>query len=87
MANIQLVTLLLIVISLWCAVNTKELKCKLNEEYTDNYQPGCEPSCEVPDHTGMACIVQPHPGCTCIPGTFRDRRGRCVLYIECDTEH
>ncbi|KAF2885857.1 hypothetical protein ILUMI_20316, partial [Ignelater luminosus] len=51
--------------------------CGLNEDFTTNYMPDCEPTCTRRNH--QACFyISKQSGCTCKKGYYRGFDGTCT---------
>ncbi|KAK4881203.1 hypothetical protein RN001_004522 [Aquatica leii] len=56
------------------------LFCRQNEVYK-SCNSACPPTCDSPYPT--VCTLQCVPGCSCVEGFIKNKRGRCVSYSDC----
>ncbi|KAF2896844.1 hypothetical protein ILUMI_09337 [Ignelater luminosus] len=82
MAGIQTISFLVITACLLLSA-TAHKECGPNEVFEENYDIGCEPSCKVPDKTGLLCAAQPQPGCACKKGFYRSTKRECLTLEQC----
>ncbi|KAF2880000.1 hypothetical protein ILUMI_26160 [Ignelater luminosus] len=85
MAGIQTISFLVITVCLLLSSVNAEEKCGPNEVFQQYYNAGCEPSCQVPNKSGIPCSSRPVPGCACQPGFYRNSKKDCVTLKQCES--